>query len=76
MLNKRFAIYNKLGRTSVILHMHPYSFNVSLRVNHPTRDLSFLSDLLSLERRYGWISGEERRTPKGTRPWRHAKRKL
>ena len=46
--------------------MHPYSFVVSLRANHPMRDLSFLSDILLLEQRHGWIAGDERKTPKGT----------
>ena len=47
--------------------MHPYSFIVSLRANHPNRDLSFLADIFSsLERRYGWTAGDERKTPKGT----------
>lgn len=45
--------------------MNPYSFTVSLRANHPSCDLSFLSALLSLERRHGWMAGEERVTPKG-----------
>lgn len=46
--------------------MHPYSYIVSLRANHPSGDLSYLSTLFSLERRYGWVSGEARVTPKGT----------
>jgi len=46
--------------------MHPYSFIVSLRANHPNLDLSFLAGLLSLERRNGWTAGDERKTPKGT----------
>lgn len=46
--------------------MHPYSFIVSLRANHPTQDLAFLSDLLHMERRHGWTAGDERVTPKGT----------
>jgi hypothetical protein len=47
-------------------HMHPYSFIVSLRANHPTRELLFLSTLLQMERRHGWTAGDERVTPKGT----------
>ncbi len=46
--------------------MHPYSFIVSLRANHPSRDLSFLSHLFSIERRHGWTAGDERKTPRGT----------
>lgn len=46
--------------------MHPYSFIVSLRANHPHQDLSYLSELFLLERRHGWTAGEVRRTPKGT----------
>jgi hypothetical protein len=46
-------------------HMHPYSFDVSLRANHPTMDLNFLSDVLGMERRYGWANGAESVTPKG-----------
>ena len=46
--------------------MHPYSFIVSLRANHPDLDLSFLSELFSLDRRNGWTAGDERKTPKGT----------
>ena len=46
--------------------MHPYSFIVSLRANHPTRDLDFLSELLQMNRRHGWTAGDERVTPKGT----------
>ena len=46
--------------------MHPYSFVVSLRANHPSCDLSFLSVIFSLEQRHGWDAGDERKTPKGT----------
>lgn len=46
--------------------MHPYSFTISLRANHPTSDLSFLSALLKLEQKHGWAVGDERKTPKGT----------
>ncbi len=46
--------------------MHPYTFRVSLRANHPSRDLSFLSELFSLKCRHGWTAGDERVTPKGT----------
>ena len=38
--------------------MHPYSYTVSLRANHPFRDLSFLAGLLSLERQFSWTAGE------------------
>ncbi|MFO1457833.1 MAG: hypothetical protein U1G08_00385 [Verrucomicrobiota bacterium] len=37
--------------------MHPYSYTVSLRANHPFRDLSYLGPLFSLERRFGWTAG-------------------
>ena len=46
--------------------MHPYSYRVSLRANHPTSDLSFLSKILLMDRRRGWTAGDERVTPKGT----------
>jgi hypothetical protein len=46
--------------------MHPYSFIVSLRANHPTRDLAFLSNLLQLNQQHGWKAGDERVTTKGT----------
>ena len=38
--------------------MHPYSYSVSLRANHPSHDLSYLSGLFSLGRRFGWTAGE------------------
>lgn len=46
--------------------MYPYSFIVSLRANHPTRNLAFLSELLQMDRRHGWTAGDERVAPKGT----------
>ena len=46
--------------------MHPYSFIVSLRANHPKQDLAFLAELLQMNRRHGWTAGDERVTPKGT----------
>lgn len=46
--------------------MHPYSFIVSLRANHPTRNLAYLSELLKMDRLHGWTAGDERVTPKGT----------
>jgi len=46
--------------------MHPYSFIVSLRANHPTQNLAYLSELLKMDRRHGWTAGDERVSPKGT----------
>jgi hypothetical protein len=46
--------------------MHPYSFSVSLRANHLTQNLAYLSELLKMERQHGWIAGDQRVTPKGT----------
>ncbi|MFV0680252.1 MAG: hypothetical protein ACK5NW_08185 [Ottowia sp.] len=46
--------------------MNSYSYIVSLRANHPFHNLSYLSSLLSLERRSGWTADEARVTPKGT----------
>ena len=46
--------------------MNPYSFIVSLRANHPSRDISFLSNIFLLDRRHGWTAGDERKTPTGT----------
>ena len=45
--------------------MHAYSFIVSLRANHPTEDLAYLSELLQMDRRHGWTAGDERITRKG-----------
>ena len=45
--------------------MTPYSFVVSLRAEHPTRDLAFLSALLAIAPHYGWAKGDERLTPQG-----------
>lgn len=46
--------------------MHPYSFIVSLRANHPSRDLRFLSDIVKSDCRNGWTAGDEHVTPKAT----------
>lgn len=46
--------------------MHPYSFIVSLRAYHPKDDLAFIASLLGLQPFTSWISGDERKTPKGT----------
>lgn len=46
--------------------MHPYTFRVSLRANHPSSDLFFLSELFGLNRRHGWTVGDDRVTSKGT----------
>ncbi len=46
--------------------MHPYSFVVSLRANHPTRELSFLTEVVKLQPQYSWSAGDARATSKGT----------
>jgi hypothetical protein len=46
--------------------MHPYSFTISLRADHPSRELSFLAEVLKLGRRFGWTVGDASATPKGT----------
>ena len=45
--------------------MHPYSYSVSLRVKHPSRELSYLSSLLQLEPKRILKFGDKRETPKG-----------
>jgi hypothetical protein len=47
--------------------MNPYKYSISLRASHPSKDLAFLSDVFSLERRHGWTVGDDRVTPKGNK---------
>ncbi|MDH5612121.1 MAG: hypothetical protein OEY66_06655 [Gammaproteobacteria bacterium] len=46
--------------------MNPYTYVISLRVKHPTQDLSYLDSLLEIKAKGGWLAGEQRMTPKGT----------
>jgi hypothetical protein len=46
--------------------VNPYQFRISLRANHPTKALSFMTELLGLQPRRQWTSGEPRSDPKGT----------
>lgn len=46
--------------------MHPYTYSISLRINHPKIDLRYFGPLLDLEPMRVWLSGERRSTPKNT----------
>jgi Domain of unknown function (DUF4279) len=45
--------------------VNPYQFRVSLRLRHPTKDLSFASVQLGLTPRRQWTHGVPRTTPAG-----------
>ncbi len=48
-----------------VLPASPFSYAVSLRVRHPTLDLSVLTDKLRLEPAHTWKAGEPRRSQTG-----------
>jgi len=45
--------------------VHPYTYSASLRAEHPSADLGYLSNLFGLPTEGGWVAGEPRRTPVG-----------
>ena len=49
-----------------VLNMYPYTFSISLRIKHPSIDLSYIGSLLGLQSNRIWKAGEPRETPKGT----------
>lgn len=48
-----------------VLPSSAFSYSVSLRVRHPTLDLSVLTDKLRLEPAHSWKAGEPRRSQSG-----------
>ena len=48
-----------------VLPASAFSYSVSLRVRHPTLDLSVLTDKLRLEPAHSWTAGEPRRSQAG-----------
>jgi len=48
-----------------VLPASAFSYSVSLRVRHPTLDLSVLTDKLRLEPAHSWKAGEPRRSQTG-----------
>jgi hypothetical protein len=46
--------------------VNPYQFRISLRANHPTKALSFMTELLGLAPGRQWTSGDPRSAPDGT----------
>ncbi|MDB6162163.1 MAG: hypothetical protein JWO04_5869 [Gammaproteobacteria bacterium] len=48
-----------------VLPASAFSYSVSLRVRHPTLDLSVLTDKLRLEPAHSWTAGEPRRSQTG-----------
>jgi hypothetical protein len=48
-----------------VLPASAFSYAVSLRVRHPTLDLSILADQLRLEPAHSWKAGEPRRSQSG-----------
>jgi hypothetical protein len=46
--------------------MNSYTFSVSLRINHPSRDLGYMTSELGMVPSTSWIAGDDRKTPKGT----------
>jgi hypothetical protein len=49
-----------------VLPASAFSYAVSLRVRHPTLDLSVLTDTLRLEPAHSWTAGEPRRSQNGS----------
>src|ERR1700754_979851 len=49
-----------------VLPASAFSYAVSLRVRHPTLDLSLLADELRLEPAHCWAAGEPRRSQSGS----------
>jgi hypothetical protein len=49
-----------------VLPASAFSYAVSLRVRHPTLDLSILADKLRLEPAHSWTAGEPRRSQSGS----------
>jgi hypothetical protein len=49
-----------------VLPASAFSYAVSLRVRHPTLDLSVLADKLRLEPAHSWKAGEPRRSQSGS----------
>ena len=56
-----------MGSSNVrrVLPASAFSYSVSLRVRHPTLDLSVLTDTLRLEPAHSWRAGEPRRSQSG-----------
>jgi len=48
-----------------VLPASAFSYSVSLRVRHPTLNLSVLADKLRLEPEHCWTAGEPRRSQTG-----------
>jgi len=46
--------------------MNPYSYNISLRLWHPSIDPSEITKQLGISPKRTWVAGERRSTPKGT----------
>jgi len=49
-----------------VLPASAFNYAVSLRVRHPSMDLSVLTDKLRLEPEHKWKAGEPRRSPTGS----------
>jgi hypothetical protein len=49
-----------------VLPVSAFSYAVSLRVRHPTRDLGVLTDTLRLEAEFSWAAGDPRRSQSGS----------
>src|ERR1700761_3855213 len=49
-----------------VLPASAFSYAVSLRVRHPTKDLSILTDKLRLEPAFSWVAGDPRRSQSGS----------
>jgi hypothetical protein len=49
-----------------VLPVSAFSYAVSLRVRHPTRDLAVLTDTLRLESEFSWAAGDPRRSQSGS----------
>jgi hypothetical protein len=49
-----------------VLPASAFSYAVSLRVRHPTKDLGVLTDKLRLEPAFSWTAGEPRRSQSGS----------
>src|SRR6266436_2191019 len=46
--------------------MHPYSYAISLRIWHPSKDPALITQALGLKPEREWQAGKPRSTPKGT----------
>jgi hypothetical protein len=47
--------------------MNPYQFRISLRLRHPSRDLSVATGTFHLKPQHSWVDGGRRSTPSGDR---------